>query len=116
MKVKSIRDKFYSILGLCQKAGKLISGSTQCEKVIRAKKAALVIISSEASKATADKFHYLCKSHNIRILTIGTKKELGHAIGKGSRTLVTVLDSGFSEILLKEYKQIQHGGDQIWQK
>ncbi len=111
MRVKLINDKFLSLLGLCQKAGKMISGSMQCESAIRSSKASLVIISEEASEATKDEFTHLCISRDIPYIITGGKDQLGGAIGKYSRTLLAVSDSIFKEMLLKEYKEIQHGGD-----
>lgn len=111
MRVKFIKNKFLSLLGLCQKAGKMISGSMQCESAIRSGKAYLVIISEEASEATKDEFTHLCTSRDIPLIIIGSKDELGSAIGKYSRTLLAVTDPAFKELLLKEYQGIQHGGE-----
>ncbi len=116
MRVKLINDKFLSLLGLCQKAGKMISGSMQCESAIRSGKAYLVIISEEASEATKDEFTHLCTSRDLPFIIAGGKDELGSAIGKYSRTLLAVSDSAFKDMLLKEYREIQHGGDRLWQK
>ena len=106
-----IRGKFFSLLGLCQKAGKMLSGAVQCEDAIRSGKASLVIISREVSKGTMEKFSYLCKKRNTDYILIGTKEELGGAIGKGKRTILAVTDKAFKELLLNEYQEIRHGGD-----
>ena len=111
MKVKLINDKFLSLLGLCQKAGKMISGSMQCESAVRSGKVHLLIISEEASEATIDEFTHLCTNRNIPLIITGDKDELGSAIGKHSRTLLAVSDPVFKKLLLKEYQEIQHGGD-----
>ena len=111
MRVKLIKEKFLSLLGLCQKAGKMLSGTVQCEGAIRSGKVFLLILSQEASEATRDKFSHMCKKRNINIIIFGTKDELGGAIGKGSRTVLAVIDKGFKDLLLKEYKKIRHGGD-----
>ncbi|NMA55822.1 MAG: 50S ribosomal protein L7ae [Firmicutes bacterium] len=106
-----ISEKFLSLLGLCQKAGKMLSGTVQCEGAIRSGKVFLLILSHEASEATRDNFTYMCKTRNINIIILGTKHELGSAIGKGSRTVLAVTDKGFKELFLKEYNKIRHGGD-----
>ncbi|HHU49144.1 MAG TPA: 50S ribosomal protein L7ae [Clostridiales bacterium] len=89
----------------------MVSGTAQCESAIRSGKACLVILSEEASDATVEKFTYLCKMRNINAIVIGTKQELGGAIGKGSRTLLAITDEAFKELLFEEYLKIQHGGD-----
>ena len=98
-----IKDKLLSHLGLCQKAGKLVSGSMQTENAIRSGKACLVIISEEASAATMDTFSGLCNGRNVPMIVTGGKEEIGRAIGKFSRTALAVLDPAFKEMLLKEY-------------
>lgn len=112
MKVRYIFDKFFSLLGLCQKAGKLASGSVQCDKAIRSGKVSLVIVSNEASEMTLKQFEHLCKTKNTQLIAAGSKEELGRAVGKGNRTVLAVLDEGFKKILLKEYQKIQRGGDE----
>lgn len=111
MRVKYISEKFLSLLGLCQKAGKLVSGTMQCEGAIRSEKAFLVIMSEEASDATQEKFMHLCNSREIDIIVTGTRYQLGGAIGKESRTLLAVIDEAFHKMLLKGYHEIRHGGD-----
>jgi ribosomal protein L7Ae-like RNA K-turn-binding protein len=100
-----------SLLGLCQKAGKMLSGTVQCESAIRSGKVFLLILSNEASEATRKKFIQMCDIRKISYILFGTKYELGGAIGKGSRTLLAVTDKAFKELILKEYEKIRHGGD-----
>ncbi|HHY81071.1 MAG TPA: 50S ribosomal protein L7ae [Clostridiales bacterium] len=111
-----MNDKFLSILGLCQKAGKLVSGSVQCENAIKNGKAYLVILSNEASESTEKEFSRLCRSNNVDMIIIGTKEQLGGAIGKESRTILAVSDKAFADMLLKQYNEIRHGGDREWQR
>ena len=114
MRVSSISDKFYSMLGLCQRAGKLVSGGMLCENSIRSGKAQMVIVSNEASEGTLEKFTNLCRYYNTELVIAGQKEQLGHAIGKFSRTVLVVLDKVFKEMLtnLLNQNEIQHGGDQ----
>lgn len=104
-----IKNKFLSLLGLCQKAGKMISGSMQCESAIRSGKAYLVIISEEASKSTVDDFTRLCSDRDIPYVITGTKAELGDAIGKYNRTLLAVSDPAFKEMIVKEIRKSSTG-------
>ena len=53
-------EKIYSLLGLCQKAGKLVSGEFAVEKAVKGGNAKIVIISADASENTAKKFRDKC--------------------------------------------------------
>ena len=75
-----------------------MSGTAQCESAIRSGKACLVILSEEASDATGRNLPF-CKMRNINAIVIGTKQELGGAIGKGSRTLLAITDEAFKEVI-----------------
>lgn len=99
MRVNSISDKLYSLLGLAMRAGKLISGSMLCENAIRSGKAHMVIISDEASESTMDKFDSLTRNYNTELIVAGGKEILGNAIGKPSRTVLAVLDKNFKQLI-----------------
>jgi len=45
-------SKFYSLLGLCKKAGKLVGGEVAVENAIRQKTAVLLILAGDASGNT----------------------------------------------------------------
>ena len=111
MRVNLISEKFFSLLGLCQKAGKLVSGGMLCENTIRSGRAQLIIISQEASEATVDKFSGLSRTYQVDMMIAGTREQLGGAIGKFSRTILVILDKAFREMLLREQNEILHGGE-----
>ena len=100
MKVNPIGEKFFSLLGLCQKAGKVISGSMLCEKSIRSGRAQLIVISNEASGATIKKFSSLSHVCQVPMIIAGTREQLGRAIGKYDRTVLVILDRSFRDMLL----------------
>jgi len=103
--VARVTSKFYSLLGLCQKAGKLVSGSMQCEKTIRNGKAQLVIIAGDASEETLSKFTRLSCNYEVPIITAGSKELLGHSLGKVSRTIIVITGKGFKDMLLVNTEQ-----------
>ncbi len=105
MKVTRIAGKFFSLLGLCQKAGKLVSGSMLCEKAIRNKKAQLVIVAGDASEDTKKKFKRLSCNYDVPLLITSDKEQLGHSLGKVSRTIIVVTDKGFKDMLLVNLEQ-----------
>ena len=48
--------KFYSLLGLCKRAGKLAAGEVAAEQAVRKKTAYLLILAEDASANTKKKF------------------------------------------------------------
>ena len=89
-------DRVLSLLGITQKAGKLVSGSFMCEDAVKSRKAKLVIIAEDAQKNTVGTIGNKCKYYNIPFRFYGTKEALGHAIGKGERSCIAVTDRGLA--------------------
>ena len=56
-----MNDKILSLLGLAAKGRNLVSGEFSTEKAVKEGKAALVIVSSDASDNTKKKFTNMCK-------------------------------------------------------
>ena len=61
-------DRVLSLLGIAQKAGKVVSGGFLCEDAIKSREAVLVILAEDAQKNTV---------HTIRGLADGITKLLG---------------------------------------
>lgn len=103
-------NKFYSMLGLCRKAGKLLAGSFSVEKSVVSSKACLVIISEDASNNTKKKFINLCKSKNVPYLILGYKEDIGKSIGKSDTAVVGITDANLSNKLITEAKEVLING------
>lgn len=97
-------NKIYSLLSLCQKAGKLASGEFAVENAIKGGKACAVIVSDDASANTAKKFRDKCEYYNVPFYLFGDKEKLGHAIGKEVRTSVAITDEGFAKSFQKNLR------------
>ena len=106
-------EKFYQLLGLCNKTGGLVSGEMACEKAIKTKKTKLVIISEDASSNTLDKFIRQCINAKVAYIIAGCKELLGRSIGKSSRTVIAINDERFSNMILEQFgnQEHQYGGD-----
>lgn len=91
--------RFYSYLGLAQRAGKLASGEDAVEAAVRRGKVHLVIVACDASANTKDRFEHMAKYRRIDILLAGSKAQLGAAVGKAQRAVIGVLDRGFASLL-----------------
>jgi ribosomal protein L7Ae-like RNA K-turn-binding protein len=94
------------MLGLCQRAGKLASGDLAAEQALKRHKADLLILASDASERTVEKFTTLAERAGVACYLIGTRDELGLAIGKSHRAALAVQSKdflrGLSEMLARE--------------
>lgn len=93
------KEKQLNMLGLAQRAGKLISGDELVVAAITLEKAIFVLCASDASENTQKKFKNKCESYGVPLNLNFTKYEISHAIGK-SRTIVAMTDSGMAKKFL----------------
>lgn len=92
----SKKEKILSLLGLAQRAGKLITGEEQVVFAIQNKEAKLVFLSQDTGKHTTKKIATKTTIHKVALSTDMTSLELSQAIGK-SRKVVAVIDEGFAQ-------------------
>lgn len=98
-------DKVLSLLGLAARGRNLVSGEFSTEKAVKGRKAALVIVSSEASDNTKKMFTNMCTFYQTPIYFYGTREALGKAIGKEMRASVAVTDQGMAESIIKRLEE-----------
>ena len=94
-----IQQKWMSLLGLANRARKLISGEELVVKEIRSGKAKLVLLAADASKNTEKKISDKCAYYQVPLKRVENRSLLGQAIGKEARVVVAVLDEGFAKKL-----------------
>lgn len=63
------------------------------EEAIRGKKACLVIVAGDASANTKKKFHNSASFYEVPILELGTKADLGRAVGEEIRAVLVVTEA-----------------------
>lgn len=93
-------NKLYSMLGIGKKAGFIISGETGCIQAIKHSKCKSLILAQDASDNTKDRFISLCKKKQIKYYIIGSKSEIGNAIGKSFTSTICIVDNRFSNTIL----------------
>ncbi len=93
-------NQWMSLLGLANRARKIISGEELTVKEIRSGKAKLVLLSADASANTAKKITDKCKSYEVPYKMVENRHLLGQAIGKEARVVVAVMDDGFAKKLV----------------
>ena len=77
-------DKVYGLLGLCARAGQVVSGESGCEQALRSAQAAFVLLDAQASGNTRKKFEDACAYRQVPLYTLAAG-QLGQAIGKPNR-------------------------------
>lgn len=111
MKQDGRKSQLLSAISLCQKAGKIKSGADVVERIVKDRKAYLLIAASDASKNSTEKFAQWARTADIPLIICSTKDELGRAIGKDVRSILAVTDSRFADMI--QDKAVENGMDQI---
>ncbi|RID87131.1 YlxQ family RNA-binding protein [Peribacillus asahii] len=93
------QQQWMSLLGLANRARKLISGEELVVKEVRSGKAKLVLLASDASKNTEKKISDKCAYYQVPLKRVENRSLLGQAIGKEARVVVAILDEGFAQKL-----------------
>ena len=96
-----MKDKIFSMIGLAQKAGKVVSGESNCEKEIKRGKSKLLIMAVDCSENTRESFRNMCALRGIDMIEIGTKEVLGKCIGKEYRAVLAVTDENFAKAIIR---------------
>ncbi|WP_010282334.1 YlxQ family RNA-binding protein [Bacillus timonensis] len=86
-----------SLLGLANRARKVISGEELVVKEIRKGNAKLVLLSDDASANTTKKITDKSTYYQVQLRTVSDRYTLGNAIGKDARVVVAITESGFAE-------------------
>lgn len=108
MSYLSMNSKVYGLIGLCQKAGKIVSGEHSCEIAIKKEQVCLLILATDASPNTRKLFKNRCSYRKIPLIEYGTKETLGNAIGKVKRASIGIVDENFANkiaFLIEQSKQ-----------
>ena len=89
-------ERLSHLIGLAQRAGKVISGEGLVVKAIQSQQVALVFLANDAgpnvTKKVTDKSNY----YNVEVSTVFNALELSAALGK-PRKVVAIADAGFSK-------------------
>ena len=101
--------KILGLIGLAARARKVCFGADSVELEIRKKKVYLVIIATDASERTKEKFQKLGEKYNIPIIIEGEIEILSKAIGKSNKAIIGIEDIN----LAKEIQKIKNGGEFI---
>jgi len=94
-----------SLLGLAQRAGKIVSGQFAVERAVKTGKVRCLIVAADSSAATKKSYQEQAKFYGIQYLEMLSKEQLGVAIGKPPRAVIGVLDENFSQAIVRAINQ-----------
>jgi ribosomal protein L7Ae-like RNA K-turn-binding protein len=97
-----MKDPVLSMLGLAQKAGKVVSGEFATEKAVKEQKAKLVMVAEDASDNTKKLFTDKCGYYGCGLILYGTKETLGQAMGRQFRASLAICDENFAAAIIKK--------------
>jgi len=104
-------DDVFSLLGITQKARKLISGQDSVERGVNAKKVFLIIVAKDTSKNTRKKMKNLSARKNVPMFFWGQSGELGRAIGNEQRKVIGITDKGIAKEIYRRINLLTGVGD-----
>ena len=90
------KQKVSNLLGLAQRAGKIISGEEFVIKSVQEGKARLVFLADDAAPNLTKKITDKCHYYGIPVLTVFSTLELSTAVGK-ARKVLAITDAGFTK-------------------
>ncbi|WBW94833.1 ribosomal L7Ae/L30e/S12e/Gadd45 family protein [Oceanirhabdus sp. W0125-5] len=108
-------NKFYNLIGMAKKAGKVSVGYNKCEEAILGNRASLVITSEELSQNSLKKFKNSCEKYNVKMISNASGEELSRMLGNDRIIKVVSIDNkGFSRKLWELWEENSKcGGDHI---
>jgi ribosomal protein L7Ae-like RNA K-turn-binding protein len=89
------------MIGLAQRAGKVVSGEFATEKAVKQRKAAAVVVAGDSSDNTKKNFRDMCTYYNVPYYEYSDRETLGNAIGKQFRASLAVIDTNFGDQIKK---------------
>lgn len=102
-------NKIYGLLGICAKAGDLVSGTDITIEIVEKKKAKLVIVAKDCSEKTIKNMKFVCDKNNVPIHIFGEIENLSKSIGKSNRGVIGIKNENIAKEIVKKI----YGGDTI---
>ena len=101
---ETAEERALSFLGLCMRAGQVVSGQEACVAAIRGGECALALLDAGASENTLKRVEDACASHQVPLYRI-SPGALGHAIGKPGRMVISVPAGRMADKLLTYFQE-----------
>ena len=98
-------SRMLGMLGLCARAGALVTGEKACIQQIRAGKARAAVLDGAASENAVKAVGQACVTHSVPLVRTGAF-QMGDAIGKPGRMAAVITDAGFARRII-ELNQVE---------
>ena len=93
-------DRMLNMLGLCARAGKLVTGEKACVQAIRAGNACVALLDGAAAANAVKAVTQACGAHGVALVRTG-EFALGDAIGKPGRMAAGVTDAKMAQRIIE---------------
>ena len=93
-------SRVLGMLGLCARAGKLVTGEKACVQAIRTGSVHVMLLDGAAAENAVKAVGQACQAHGVRLVRTG-EYELGDAIGKPGRMAAGVTDAKMAERIIE---------------
>lgn len=94
------KEKILSLLGLCQRANRLVSGEEMSLELIKKQQAKLVLLANDASDNTQKRIRDKSAYYQVPLIDEFSSDLLSKAIGKTNRKVVVIKDKGFAKKII----------------
>lgn len=99
---KAAREqRIQNLLGMAQRARKVVSGAFAVEQAVKDGTAKLLLIAEDAEENSVKAYREFAKKSHIPCFTALRKDSMGACMGKEYRAVAALLDDGFSKSLRK---------------
>ncbi len=96
------QNQAIAMIGLANRAGKIVSGETAVEKAVKKGNAYLCILAEDASDRSKKSYADMCDYYETKLCVYGTKETLGHILGKEIRAALAVTDESLAETIVRK--------------
>lgn len=96
-----MNPKFWGMLGLAMRAGKLACGESKASEIIRSGGGFLILLADDASANAEKRFTNMSAYHSVPLIRPGSRFEIGSATGRSFSVVAAVTDDGFAKQLIK---------------
>ena len=101
-------NKIFNLLGLMQRAGKLITGEDLIVKNLKNNKIKLLVIAQDCGINTKKKLEDKANFYKVECINFSDIESISTAIGRDNRVAVGMIDEGF----VKKFRQLlEEGGN-----
>jgi ribosomal protein L7Ae-like RNA K-turn-binding protein len=105
-------DSVTGLIGLAARARQVTCGLTGCLGAVRAGRAKIVVMASDAGGNGRKKLQDKCASYGVPLRVWGSRETLGRAVGSAWTAAVAITSAGFAEQLVQLVPE-SDGGDCI---